>query len=68
MWVKKQQLEPHMELVLEIEKGVSQGCILSLCLINFHAEYTMVNAGLDESRLAVEISITKDMQMTPPLW
>ena len=28
----------------------------------------MRNAGLDESRLLGEISITSDMQMTPPLW
>jgi len=34
------------------------------------AEYIMKNAGLDETQagLAGEISITSDMQMTPPLW
>ena len=36
------------------------------------AEYIMRNAGLEEaqveSRLWGEISITSDMQMTPPLW
>ena len=51
-------------------KGVCQGCILSPCLFNLHAEYIMQNAGLDEakleSRLPGEISITSDMQMTPP--
>ena len=56
----------------QIEKGVYQGCILSPCLFNFYAEYIMRNAGLDEaqaeSRLLGEISITTDMQMTPPLW
>ena len=35
-------------------------------------EYIMRNAGLEEalleSRLQEEISITLDMQMTPPLW
>ena len=31
-----------------IEKGVRQGCPLSLCLFNFHAEHVMQNAGLDE--------------------
>ena len=55
-----------------IGKGVRQGCILSPCLFNFYAEYTMRNAGLEEaqleSRLPGEISITLDMQMTPPLW
>ena len=53
-------------------KGVRQGRILSPCLFNFYAEYTMRNAGLEEaqleSRLPGEISITLDMQMTPPLW
>ena len=57
----------------QIGKGVHQGCILSPCLFNFYAEYIMRNA-LDwkkhklESRLPGEISITSDMQMTPPLW
>ena len=41
-------------------------------LFNLYAEYIMRNAGLDEaqleSRLPGEISITSDMQMTPPLW
>ena len=53
-------------------EGVHQGCILSPCLFNFYAEYIMRNAGLEEtqleSRLPGEISITSDMQMTPPLW
>ena len=51
----------------QIWKGVRQGYILSPCLFNLHAEYIMRNAGL-ESRLQGEISITSDMQMTPPLW
>ena len=41
----------------KIEKGVCQGCILSLCLFNF---YFMWNAEL-ESRLLGEISIISDM-------
>ena len=53
-------------------KEVHQGCILSPCLFNFYAEYIIRNAGLEEhkleSRLPGEISITSDMQMTPPLW
>ena len=31
----------------QIGKGVRQGCILSLCLLNSHAEYVMRNAGLE---------------------
>ena len=56
----------------QIGKGVCQGCILSPSWFNLHAEYIMWNAGLGkaqlESRLPGEISITSDMQMTPPLW
>ena len=53
-------------------KLVHQGCMLLPCLFNFYAEYIMRNAELEEaqleSRLPGEISITSDMQMTPPLW
>ena len=56
----------------QIGKGVRQGCILSLCLFNLHAEYIMRNAGLEEAqaglKIARRISITSDMQMIPPLW
>ena len=74
MQVKKQELEPDIKTTdwFQIGKGVYQGCILSLCLLNLYAEYTMRNAGLDEdkleSRLLGEITITSDIQMTPPLW
>ena len=56
----------------QIGKGVRQGCILSRCLFNLFAEYIMRNAGLEEAQARTrslgEISITSDMQMTPPLW
>ena len=56
----------------QIGKVVFQGCILSPRLFNLHAEYIMRNAGLEEaqveSRLLGEISITSDIQVTPPLW
>ena len=52
---------------LQIGKGVHQGCIWSPCLFNLYAEYIMRNTGLEDAQPG-EISITSDMQMTPPLW
>ena len=40
----------------QIGKGVSQGCILSPCLFNLGAEYTMRNAGLDEAQTGIKIA------------
>ena len=40
----------------QIVKGVRQGCILSLCLFNFYAEYIMRNAGLKEAQVGVKIA------------
>ena len=40
----------------QIGKRVSQGCILSLCLLNFYLEYVMWNAGLDEARPKIKIA------------
>ena len=59
--------------LVQIGKGVHQGCILSPCLFNLYAEYIMRNAGLEEAQAEIKIAgrniaITSDMQMTPPLW
>ena len=56
----------------QIRERVRQGCILSPCLLNLYVEHIMQNDRLDEAqagiRIAGEISITSDTQMTPPLW
>ena len=56
----------------QIGTGICQGCILSPRLFNLYAEYIMRNLGWKkhklESRLLRVISITSDIQMTPPLW
>ena len=39
----------------QIGKGVCQGCILSPCLFDLHAEYIMQNARLDESQSGIKI-------------
>ena len=38
----------------QIGKGVCQGCILSPCLFNLYAEYTMRNAGLQEAQAGIK--------------
>ena len=40
----------------QIGKGVGQGCTLSPCLFNLHAEYIMRNAGLDETQAGIKIA------------
>ena len=53
------------------ERSTSQLYIVTH-LFKLYAEYIKRNAGLDEVqagiKIAREISITSDMQMTPPLW
>ena len=38
----------------KIGKGVSQGCILSLCLFNLYAEYIRQNATLEETQAGIK--------------
>ena len=40
----------------KIGKGVCQGCILSPCLFNLHAEYIMRNPGLEEAQAGISIA------------
>ena len=73
MQVKKQQLELEKEQQTGSKSGKEYvKAVYCHCLFKLYAEYLMRNAGLDEakleSRLPGEISVTSDMQMTPPLW
>ena len=74
MQVKKQQLEPDMEQWTDSELGKEY-----IKAVYCHPAYlTYMQSTLCEmpdwmkhklkSRLLGEISITSDMQMTPPLW
>ena len=40
----------------QIGKEVHQGCILSPCLFNLHAEYIMRNTGLEEAQAGIKIA------------
>ena len=41
---------------LQIRKEIQQGCVLSPCLFNLHAEYIMRNAGLEETQAGIKIA------------
>ena len=67
--------EPGATDWYQIGKGVCQSCILSPWLFNLYSEYIIRNTGLEEAQAGImryiarrEISVTSDMQMTPPLW
>ena len=74
MQVKKQQLELDMEQQTGSKLGEKYIKVVYChrAYLNLDEGYIMWNAGLHEaqleSRLPGEISITSDMQMTPPLW
>ena len=42
--------------LVQIGRGICQGCILSPCLFNLHTEYTMRNAGLEEAQAGIKIA------------
>ena len=42
--------------LLQIGKGVHQGCILSSCLFNLYAEYIMQTARLDDAQAGIKIA------------
>ena len=72
MQVRKQELDWTWNRLLPNRERSTSRLDIVTCLFNLYAEYIMRNAGWKkhklESRLPGEISITSDMQMTPPLW
>ena len=74
MQVKKQQLEPDMEqqtgssLGKEYIKAVYCHPVYSTSMQSASCEIPGWMKHKLESRLPGEISVTSDMQMTPPLW
>ena len=55
----------------QIGKGIHHGYMLLPCLFNFSAEHIILNSRLDEAQAGIkivgEVSITSEIQMTPPL-
>ena len=64
MQVKKQQLEPDMEHVKSVycHPAYLTSMLGASCEMLGWMKHNL------ESRLPGEISVTSDMQMTPPLW
>ena len=56
MQVRKQHAGHGTTDWFQIGKGVCQGCILSLCLFNLHADYIMQNAGMDKVQSGIKIA------------
>jgi len=52
----------------KIEKGVSQGCLLSPCLFNLDAEHVMRNARLDDLQAGIKIDWEKHQQPQISRW
>ena len=53
---------------VQIGKRMGQGCILSSCLFNLHAEYIMWNAGLEEAQAEIIICQKKYQQSQICRW
>ena len=57
MQVRKQVRTGHGTIDwFQIGKGVYQGCILSPCLFNLYAEYTMRNSELENAKAGIKIA------------
>ena len=58
MQVKKQRVKNRHETIdwFKTGKEVRQGCILSLCLFNLHAEHIMRNARLEDAQAGSKIA------------
>ena len=69
MQVKKQQLEPDMEQWTASKYG-NESIKALYCHHAYltYMQHTSLKMHKLKSRLLEEISITSDMQMTPPLW
>ena len=74
MQVRKQQLELDMEQQTgsKYEKEYIKAVYCHPAYLTYMQSTSMTNAGLEEAQAGIksagEISITSNMQMTPPLW